>query len=73
MSPDLLEDRVDPIFLVWNRDNAREVEKIKKKFLYYLKKGWIAFAVTSNNRKIHVLKFDPKFEKICLMRIVEGG
>ena len=68
-----MEDSPHTIVMVWDRDDAQEVERIKKEFEEYLQKGWIAFAVTSDKQKIHVYKFDSNFEKIILTPIIEGG
>lgn len=68
-----MEDSPRTIILVWNRDDDQEVERTKKEFEEYLRKGYIAFAVTSNKKKIHVYTFDPTFEKIIITPLFEGG
>ena len=45
---------------------------IKKEFEEYLRKGWIAFTLTSDEKKILVYKLDPNFEKVILTPIIEG-
>ncbi len=68
-----MDDNPHTIVLIWDRDDIQEVERIKKEFEEYLRKGWIAFTVTSNEKKILVYKFDPNFEKIILTPMIEGG
>ncbi len=68
-----MEDNFCTIVMVWDRDDAQEVEWIKKEFEEYLQKGWIVFAVASDKQKIHMYKFDSNFEKIILTPIIEGG
>ena len=70
---DFLDDRIRVIVLEWNKDDADEVEQAKETFTTYLKKGWIAFAVTPEEKRIHVYTFDPTVEKIILAPVVEGG
>lgn len=70
---DFLDDRTRVIILEWNKDDADEVERAEKTFTTYLKKGWIAFAVTPDEKRIHVYAFDPTVEKIILAPVVEGG
>ena len=68
-----MDDNPHTIVLIWDRDDIQEVERIKKEFEEYLQKGWIAFTVTPNEKKILVYKFDPNFEKIILTPMIEGG
>jgi hypothetical protein len=70
---DFLDDRTRILVLEWNKDDADEVERAEKTFTTYLKKGWIAFAVTPEEKRIHVYAFDPAVEKIILAPVVEGG
>ena len=70
---DFLDDRIRIIVLEWNKDDADEVERAEKTFTTYLKKGWIAFAVTPEEKRIHMFQFDPTVEKIILAPVVEGG
>jgi len=53
-----LNDEIQTVVLVWNRDDTEEVETIRREFAKYLEKDWIAFAVTSDGRKIQVYRFD---------------
>jgi hypothetical protein len=68
-----LDDRTRILVLEWNKNDADEVERAEKTFTTYLKKGWIAFAVTPEEKRMHVYTFDPAAEKIILAPIVEGG
>jgi hypothetical protein len=70
---DFLDDRTRILVLEWNKNDADEVELAEKTFTTYLKKGWIAFAVTPEEKRMHVYTFDPAVEKIILAPIVEGG
>ena len=70
---DFLDDTIRIIVLEWNKDDADEVERAEKTFTKYLKKGWIAFAVTPEEKRIHVYAFDPTVKKIILAPVVEGG
>lgn len=73
ITADFLDDRTRIISLVWNKADAKEVERARRRFAEYLEKGWIAFVETADGRKTRVYKFDPKSEKIILARLVEGG
>ena len=70
---DLHDDRVRTVVLAWDRRNAEEVERARRKFEEYMEKGWVAFEVTPENRKVQVYRFNPKLEKIVLAALVEGG
>ncbi|RLI38126.1 hypothetical protein DRO66_02520 [Candidatus Bathyarchaeota archaeon] len=70
---DFLDDRIRIIVLEWNKDDADEVERAEKTFTTYLKKGWIAFAVTPEEKRIHVFQCYSTVEKIILAPVVEGG
>lgn len=70
---DFLDDRTQTITLTWKRNNSKEVEIVQRRFTEYLEKGWIAFVVTPEGKKIQVHGFDPKLEKIILAHAVEGG
>lgn len=70
---DFLDDRARTSILTWNKDDIKEVEAARRRFTKYLEEGWIGFLVTPEGKKIQVHEFDPKFEKIVLARVVEGG
>lgn len=61
------------ITLSWNKENLEEIALAEKKFREYIHKGWVAFVVTSDNEKKQVFTFDPVFERLQLIRLVEGG
>jgi hypothetical protein len=67
------EEKARRITISWSRENPEETALAEKKFNKYIRKGWVAFVVTSDNRNIQVFKFDPKFEKVHLAPTVEGG
>ena len=70
---DIRDDKVRTLTLKWDRRSAEEVERAMKRFEEYIKKGWLAFRVTSDNRKVQVYMFDTELEKVVLVPIVEGG
>lgn len=70
---DMPDDKVRTLVLKWDRCSAEEVERARRRFEEYMKKGWLAFRVTSDNRKVQVYAFDTELEKIVLVPIVEGG
>lgn len=59
--------------LSWNRENIKETALAEKIFREYVRKGWLAFVVTEDNRKKQVFIFDPRVEEIHLVRPIEGG
>ena len=59
--------------LTWRKGNAEEIEKASALFSKYFMKGWIAYTVTPERRKIQVFAFNPEFEEIVLVPIVSGG
>ena len=62
-----------PITLTWKREDPKEVSLAKKRFTEYVKAGWLAFAVTPQNRRAQIFEFDPKLETIVLIPFAEGG
>ena len=54
-------------------EDQEEVSLAKKRFMEYLKAGWLAFAVTPENRRVQIFEFDPRLEKIVLIPFAEGG
>jgi len=70
---DFYDDRPHTITLSWKRNDSKEVEIVKRRFMEYLEKGWIAFIVTPEGKKTQVISFNPKLEKIILAQVVEGG
>jgi hypothetical protein len=67
------EEKFGLVMLSWNKENPIEIASAEKTFKEYTRKGWLAFIVTSDNKKKQVFTFDPDFEKIQLVRLVEGG
>jgi hypothetical protein len=68
-----MDDTSPFIVLTWDKTSINEVENAKKKFSHYVKQGWLAFAVQTDNIPHQVFKFDTSSEKIILTPIVEGG
>ncbi|MFQ6095052.1 MAG: hypothetical protein ACE5NN_02800 [Candidatus Bathyarchaeia archaeon] len=61
------------IMLSWNSEDPEEAASAERTFREYTRKGWLAFVVTPDKRKKQVFSFDPKFRKIQLVPLVEGG
>ena len=59
--------------ITWSRSNAEEVRRAEDTFKKYLIAGWIAYTVTSDNRKVQVFSFNPEFDEIVLVPIISGG
>jgi hypothetical protein len=70
---DLFDDKGQLITLAWDKNEAKEVEAARRRFEGYLEKGLIAFAEMPDGKKIRVYSFDPKYQKITLARLAEGG
>ena len=62
-----------PFTLTWRMEDPKEVSFAKERFMEYVKAGWLAFAVTSENRRVQVFEFDPRLEKMVLIPFAEGG
>lgn len=71
MSP--IEERARMITLSWDKEDPAEIASAEKMFTKYIRKGWLAFQVTSDNRKRQVFSFDPKLGSVQLVPLVEGG
>jgi len=71
MSP--IEERARMITLSWDKEDPEEIASAGKMFIKYTRKGWLAFQVTSDNRKRQVFSFDPKLGSVQLVPLVEGG
>ncbi|MFB0504950.1 MAG: hypothetical protein ACETWE_14120 [Candidatus Bathyarchaeia archaeon] len=67
------EETVKMITLSWDREDPEEIASAEKMFIKYTRKGWLAFQVTSDNRKRQVFSFDPKLGSVQLVPLVEGG
>ncbi|MEM2538391.1 MAG: hypothetical protein QXE38_03700 [Candidatus Methanomethylicia archaeon] len=59
--------------IVWNKENSEEVTFAREKFNEYLRRGWLAFIVTSEGKKVHILDFNQELEKIYVIAIPQGG
>ena len=67
------EESVRMIMLSWNKEDPEEIASAEKTFREYARKGWLAFVVTSDDKKKQVFTFNPEFGRIQLVRLVEGG
>jgi len=72
-TPSIPETERKPITLTWKMGDPRDVSLAKERFMEYLKAGWLAFAVTSENKRIQIFEFDPRLETIVLIPFAEGG
>lgn len=61
------------ITLFWNKEDSEETASAERTFREYIRKGWLAFVVTPDNKKKQVFTFNPEFERIQLVPLVEGG
>jgi len=59
--------------VTWSNGNPEEVSRADEVFKKYLMKGWIAYTVTSDNRKVQIFNLNPELEEIVLVPIVSGG
>lgn len=62
-----------PVTLTWKMEDSAGMNIAKERFREYLKAGWLAFAVTREDRRVQIFEFDPKVEKIILIPFAEGG
>ena len=69
----LTKERSTIITLVWKKENPGEAAIAEKAFQEYVRKGWLAFILGPDNKKRQVFTFDPKFEWVQLVRLVQGG
>lgn len=68
------EESVRMIMISWNKEDPEEIASAEKTFREYTRKGWLAFVVTTDNKKKQVaFSFNPEFERVQLVRLVEGG
>lgn len=61
------------ITLKWEMEDLEDVGSAKEKFIDYVGAGWLAFALTSGNRRVQIFEFDPKLKTIILIQFAEGG
>jgi hypothetical protein len=59
--------------ITWSKDDPEGVRRAGEVFRRYLMAGWIAYMVTSDNRKVQVFNLNPEFAEIVLVPIVSGG
>jgi hypothetical protein len=59
--------------ITWKKEDAQEVRSAKKKFEEYVRRGWLAYIVDSENKRIQVTALDPEFERIFLIALSQGG
>jgi len=67
------EERLRRITLSWDKGDPEETASAEKVFTKYIRKGWLAFHVTSDNRNRQVFSFDPELGRVQLVPLVEGG
>ena len=67
------KENVRIITLSWNKEAAEEIASAESVFREYTRKGWLAFVVTSSNKKKQVFIFNPEYGRIQLVPLVEGG
>ena len=67
------EEPVKMVTLSWDKEDPEEIASAEKMFIKYIRKGWLAFQVTSDNRKRQVFSFDPELGSVQLVPLVEGG
>ncbi len=66
-------EEMKSIILSWNKENPEAVLEAEKEFIKYIRKGWMAFAVSSNDKKAQIFTFKPESEEIHLFPFIEGG
>jgi hypothetical protein len=49
------------------------VKRAEDIFRKYVMEGWIAYTVTSDDRKIQIFTFNPELDEIVLTPIMFGG
>jgi len=59
--------------VTWRKADPKEVSRAEGIFKQYLMKGWIAYTLTSDKRKVQIFNFNPEFEEIVLVPIISGG
>jgi hypothetical protein len=60
--------------VIWNRDNAAEIENARRTFNDLRAKRFLAFAVDDKGEKGRMLhEFDPYMERIILVPPMAGG
>lgn len=57
----------------WNREDPKDVASAEEMFKEYTRKGWLAFIVTTDNKKKQIFSFNSKLGRIQLLPLIEGG
>jgi hypothetical protein len=67
-------DRTGDTKIIWDPENADEVETARQTFDKLRKKGYAAYSVKKNGDKGEVIReFDPNAEKLILAPQMVGG
>ena len=70
----IILDHTGDTKLIWDVDNADEVDAAKATFDKLRKKGYVAYSVNKKQDKGEVLtEFDPHIEKMILAPQLKGG
>jgi len=72
-TPSVPQTERRPLTLTWKMEEPGEVSSAKERFTECVKAGWLAFAVTPENRRVQIFEFDPRLERIVLIPFAEGG
>ena len=67
------EEKNGRVILTWNEKSTGEIDAAEKTFNEYVRKGWLAFKLTADNKKKQIFAFDTSANQIHLIRLVEGG
>jgi hypothetical protein len=59
--------------ITWHKNNTGEIAHAEEVFKRCLIEGWIAYTVTSDDRKTQIFTFDPELELIVIVPILYGG
>lgn len=59
--------------VTWRMEDPEEISRAEELFKKYLMKGWIAYTVTSDKRKIQIFIFNPELNEIVLVPVISGG
>ena len=68
-----IEEKSGRVILTWDEQSPGEIDAAEKTFNEYIRKGWLAFEVTADNKKKQIFAFDTSANQIHLVRLVEGG
>lgn len=68
-----IEEKSSRVILAWDEESPEEIAAAEKTFREYIRKGWLAFEVTADNKKKQTFSFDTSANQIHLVRLVEGG